>query len=68
MLRCDKDGLLICGEGLGNGIPNPDLESFTNAQCAQCVQCAQCAQMHNVHIALLMRSQMIFLVLGNAIM
>ena len=55
----DKDGLLICGEGLGNGILNPDLESFTNAQCAQ---------MHNVHIALLMRSQMIFLVLGNAIM
>ena len=65
MLRCDKDGLLICGEGLGNGILNHDLESFTNAQCAQC---AQGSQMHNVHIALLMRSQIIFLVLGNAIM
>ena len=37
MLRCDKDGLLICGEGLGNGILNPDLESFTNAQCAHCI-------------------------------
>ena len=39
MLGCVKDGLLICGEGLGNGILNPDLESFTNAHCAQCAHC-----------------------------